>query len=295
MIKTPLDTVYYQYSITAENLTFEIMIEKNTMLPARPMTNLTGHTHPYLEIFVCQQDQIYINSNDGVVELHKGDAAIVPPFIPHFGPMTHDNAVWQAMAFSFHRQPVRECQDLYSLFEPYITNPNIIVFHNVPELISSVYEILQDYNSNNRFVPGLHLLYLLSKLSEKNQLTLRVEQAETQVEDSNLVRMNRLDRIINTEFMQNLTADAIADKLHISSRQLSRIVQKRYHATLHQVITDKRIAVAAKMLQSSDFSAEKIAEMVGYTSRASFYKEFDKKYGMTPLEYRKDSNMDEQE
>ena len=162
-------------------------------------------------------------------------------------------------------------------------------------MISSVYEILQDYNSNNRFVPGLHLLYLLSKLSEENQLTLRVEQAETQVEDSNLVRMNRLDRIINTEFMQNLTADAIADKLHISSRQLSRIVQKRYHATLHQVITDKRIAVAAIMLQSSDFSAEKIAEMVGYTSRASFYKEFDKKYGMTPLEYRKDSNMDEQE
>ncbi|MBQ7313979.1 MAG: AraC family transcriptional regulator [Clostridia bacterium] len=41
------------------------------------------------------------------------------------------------------------------------------------------------------------------------------------------------------------------------------------------------------MLRTSDISAEKIAVMVGFSNKNSFWREFQKKYGVTPMEYRK--------
>ncbi|NLZ37661.1 MAG: helix-turn-helix domain-containing protein [Clostridiales bacterium] len=43
----------------------------------------------------------------------------------------------------------------------------------------------------------------------------------------------------------------------------------------------------AEMLRTSDMSAERIAMMVGFSSKNTFWKEFRKKYGVTPAEYRK--------
>lgn len=285
------DIIHYQYGITVENLVLEILIEKSLMPPKTPMANIANHTHPYSEIFVCQKDSLALNTPEGIMYLYAGEVAIVPPLIPHHCLIEHDKAVWSAMSFSLRKQPVKECQDIYGLVEPYITSSRIIRFRNAPEMIAAVQEINDTYTSNVRFIASLHLLHLLCKMSEKYCLVEKTEQIESTVTDSNLVRLNRLDRIINTEFMQNLTADDIAKKLNISSRQLARIVGARYNKTLHQVITERRITTAATMLKNTKISIEKIAGIVGYSSKVGFWRDFQKMYEMTPMEYRKNGDI----
>jgi len=279
--------IHYQYSITAENLTLEILAERSNSLSEEPLAMLSDHTHPYLEIFACDEDSIQINSPEGIVTIKAGEAAIVPPNIPHRCLNTHNDDVWQAMAFFFRKHPLLECQDLYSLLAPFGFSDRVLVLHHVPELFSIIKELIEKYNSPRRMLPALHFLYYLCRVSEENKYGDMVEQNIEATHDSNFIRMKLLDKIINTEFMYPVTAEEVAQKLHISSRQLARIVKERYNKTLYQVIVDKRLNTSAEMLRTSDISAEKIAVMVGFSNKNSFWREFQKKYGVTPMEYRK--------
>ena len=47
--------VYYPCSITAENLTLEILLQKVVYPSNEPLNMISDHTHPYLEIFVCKK------------------------------------------------------------------------------------------------------------------------------------------------------------------------------------------------------------------------------------------------
>ena len=87
--------------------------------------------------------------------------------------------------------------------------------------------------------------------------------------------------------MKKLTMKEIADELYISSRQLDRIVRKRYGKTLHKVIMETRVRTAEQMLLTTDMTVERIGRAVGFSSGAGFYREFSAAYGMTPAEYRR--------
>lgn len=276
----------YQYSLSVENLILDILVEKHSSSVSKVTRNLPPHTHPFLEIFVCKKDCIALNSPEGLHYLHAGEAAIVPPLLPHCCLMEHDESVWSALMFSFKRRPSQEGQDVYNIVEPYIASKNIICFRNEPELITCVQNITQNDNDNQGIIRGLQLLSLLCRLSHEHCFVPSTERTSLPNSDSDLLRLSHLDYIINTEFMRKITAAEMAQRLHISPRQLARIVTKRYNATLHQVITKKRIGTAAYMLQNGTIPAEKIAEMVGYSSKTGFWREFQKMYGMTPIEYR---------
>ena len=96
-----------------------------------------------------------------------------------------------------------------------------------------------------------------------------------------------LDYFVYHKFTESVTAAEIAKQLYISERQLARIAKERYGMTFHRVIIEKRIATAANLLACGGKTVEQISLAVGFQSKCCFYREFVKKYGMTPIEYRK--------
>ena len=56
--------------------------------------------------------------------------------------------------------------------------------------------------------------------------------------------------------------------------------------SFHKVLLSKRILVAEQMLEKSDIKIDEISRSVGFHSPDIFYREFKKKHGMTPREYR---------
>ena len=95
-----------------------------------------------------------------------------------------------------------------------------------------------------------------------------------------------LEYIIENDFMHNITVKEVADRLFMSERQLARIIKKRYNTSLHQILIDRQITAAEKLLMQTEIPITSVAQKVGFGSVSGFYRAFHKKHELTPAEYR---------
>lgn len=70
---------------------------------------------------------------------------------------------------------------------------------------------------------------------------------------------------------------------------LNRVVKKRSGMTLVELGQQICLEEAADMLTHTDKNIGRIIQEAGYVNRTYFYRIFQEKYGMTPLEYRRKS------
>ena len=90
------------------------------------------------------------------------------------------------------------------------------------------------------------------------------------------------DNIENSE----LTPDDLAAHLQISTRNLYRKFKELEQPTPKDFIKDYRINIAAKLLRTTTLTVQEIIYRCGFNNRSHFYKEFDKRFQITPKDYR---------
>ena len=96
-----------------------------------------------------------------------------------------------------------------------------------------------------------------------------------------------IETFVNANYHHRIALTDVAAHVYLSTRQVSRILQKEYGCTLSELVTEKRLAQAKMMLKNTDESVGQIALRVGIGSENYFFALFKKKYGITPLKYRK--------
>lgn len=90
---------------------------------------------------------------------------------------------------------------------------------------------------------------------------------------------------LDTQLMQ----DDISLRLGISSRTLSRLLQRNSQHNFNAFVNDYRLQEAEQMIcdrQYANLTIEAIATQCGFNSRGVFYRVFRDRRGMSPLEYR---------
>ncbi len=83
-----------------------------------------------------------------------------------------------------------------------------------------------------------------------------------------------------------LSPESLADYLQISLRNLYRKFKELDLPAPNDFIKNQRMAVAAKLLLTTSDTVQEIMYRTGFTNRSHFYKEFGRRYGMTPGDYR---------
>ncbi len=284
-----------ELSLQLENVIFRLLIhrsenKKSSVDDEQKKFYTTMHSHVSTEFFVCKEGEMTIKIQGGFITLKSGDAAIVPPGIQHFVCRKSSDAVNRTVSFLCHKKATREGNDLYKLLSPFVLGRQIMIYRGVPHLYDEVEGIIKE-SANDGILPVVHAIELLLRTS-----TITCQKAEpiddtspTEAPTGDLQRMMKLDQLINVFFMNDLTAEEVANHLFISSRQLDRIVKKRYGKTLHSVLIDKRLTTAEQMLVSTDMTVDSIGNAVGFGSRSGFYREFVKRNGITPAEFRKNN------
>ncbi len=96
-----------------------------------------------------------------------------------------------------------------------------------------------------------------------------------------------IDHYVHIRYGEPVTLKTLADALHLSTKQTSRIISSRYHTTLNALLKEKRLAVAAELLRSGELSVGEIARRVFGHSESYFFHLFREKYGISPLAFRK--------
>ena len=90
---------------------------------------------------------------------------------------------------------------------------------------------------------------------------------------------------------EELGSTLIADRMAMSSRQFYRKFKEISNTARCDLIKSYRMEKAARLLLDEELSIQDVIMEVGISSRSYFYKEFTRRFGMTPKDYREQRNV----
>ncbi len=247
------------------------------------------HTHSYAEIFACISGQLIIKTKDNEYVLTKGSIAIVPIEVEHFkSPEICCSTEWAKIGLICRRVQCECLHDLYhSLID--VLGCNCVTVHKSQSKLCGYIKECCDKKSEEELSSILNFLSEFIKLPKHQQIGKNISDKNNR-NAKNIDRLLKLDSIINTNFDKSFSSREIARLLHVSQRQLSRIVAENYSLSLRQMILKKQLDIVAELLVTTRESVGDIAASVGFRNNNTFHREFKKKFGVTPIAYRKKYN-----
>ena len=98
-------------------------------------------------------------------------------------------------------------------------------------------------------------------------------------------------QIIKTNIEKDsLGPEFVASEMGLNVRKFYRKFKEASQLAPSDFIKDYRFSYAAKLLLSTNMSVQEVIYKVGIINKSYFYREFSKKYNMTPKEYRLQKN-----
>lgn len=94
-------------------------------------------------------------------------------------------------------------------------------------------------------------------------------------------------KTINTQYTSEIEFTALAEQFHITPNYLSILIKKETGMTFTELIINKRINVACRLLRETTLPIQNIVEQIGYSEYSYFNRLFKKRMDMTPNQYRR--------
>lgn len=99
--------------------------------------------------------------------------------------------------------------------------------------------------------------------------------------------LRSLEKEIEHSYLLEKSAKFYANRLNVSSKHLNRIVKTTLDKTTTEIISERVLLEAKRLIVHSDNSLSIIAEILGFEDYAYFSKVFKSKTKMTPLAFKK--------
>ncbi|MBQ4527473.1 MAG: helix-turn-helix transcriptional regulator [Clostridia bacterium] len=99
--------------------------------------------------------------------------------------------------------------------------------------------------------------------------------------------IDAIENYINSHLREKITLSDVAKHVYMSNKQVSRIIMREYGVTLSELVIQKKLHVARALLKNTDMKIKEVAARVNLGIENYFYTMFKKRYGISPLEYRK--------
>ena len=173
------------------------------------------------------------------------------------------------------------------------TGEGLILFTHSPkrqdskimELIGSMYQELQERRSEYEWKVQsdfFMLVYLLLTKYRKREILPE--------EIRHYRKLNRLSTItdyIRENYTKELSLEMVADRFGYSPSYLSRMFRKYAQTNYKTYLQNVRIEYGFQELANTDHTIGEIALNNGFPNQKAFTREFKKKYGILPSEYRR--------
>ncbi len=118
--------------------------------------------------------------------------------------------------------------------------------------------------------------------------------AGNKLAQSENIKEGREERIVDImNYVRNhykdVTLDDLSDNFNLSKPYLSKYIKENAGITFQEAVKKARMKKARAMLKESNQTVESIAAYVGYENVEHFNRLFKKSYGMTPIQFRRES------
>jgi AraC family transcriptional regulator, transcriptional activator of pobA len=177
--------------------------------------------------------------------------------------------------------------DSFPFFYSYQNSPHLYIEgEQMLEIETLFRKILKEYCSEKllrfqKISSLLDILYIeLSRLYVHEDLTILKGTPGMYLE-----KIKQLDLLIEKNFLIKKSASEYAEMMHMSTRHLNRIVQSVLGKTTTELITERVLLEAQRMLSHSRVTVTEVAEFLGYDDSAYFSRIFKKKLHISPTEF----------
>lgn len=239
-------------------------------IQSRKLSNFTDmralcHWHYDIEIIYVFDGEMMYDINGKILHLKAGDTVIVNSHQMHFGYATHN----------------KECIFTCMLFHPNLLKSNIFMYEKYVKPIITTpvieYWYFPHYEFNTGF-PGTHL----KNLYKKYQSGL---MNDYEVVGNFYIIWNEIYK--NTDSKLYIDLEDIAAAGNISRSKCCQIFKKYMQQSPVAYLNAYRMELSCNLLKTTSYSITSIATSCGYNHLSYFSKIFLKKFGCTPMEYRK--------
>jgi AraC-like DNA-binding protein len=147
---------------------------------------------------------------------------------------------------------------------------------------------------------GEKYLYLENSLQTKSHIQLYLKDysglMETTTEAIRIVnlfsdkpdkRISTVKETISSNFQKCWTVDELAETIKLSKSRFKELFRQKTQLSPIQFVRHLRFEKVKELLETTHLTVKEIGFAVGINDQSGFVRDFKKKYGLTPTEYRK--------
>jgi len=103
-----------------------------------------------------------------------------------------------------------------------------------------------------------------------------------------IVQLHKFEALIDKYFKLHRPLSCYAERMHITERQLSYLCKKTLNKKPSEIMLERTILEAKRLIIHSSLSISAISEELNYTNSSYFIRLFKKATKQTPEQFRKD-------
>ena len=274
------------------------MLLDGKLIDIRPHTRFVHfpeHRHNYVEIvLMCQGHLTHIIDRTNRVELEEGDLLFLNQFSSHeILPAGMDDIAVNFMVLPEFFDTAQEMLDKGNVISQFLLSamrreggegqylhfkaaPLLPVQNLAENMIWSLLKRQPDRRRTNQFTMGLLFLELVNhgETLEAGGPSGGRDQAV----------MEALAYIQSNYRTASLTA--LANQMNLPDYALSKLIKTETGSTFKELLQQKRLHQAARLIRETDLPVSDVITLVGYDNTSYFYRVFREEFGLTPREYR---------
>lgn len=250
------------------------------------------HTHDFLEFAYVTKGgcEHYLNGEKRT--LRRGDFFIIDYGAKH-GCEIFDGEEFEIVNVIFKPRIIDKtlsaCRNFTDLMNHYslrindsfvLPSPqNRIYFDDDGEILNVVKRISSEYSAKNRGFLAIIRSYIIELII----LTARKVDKNYPCNDI----ADYMLKSANENYARPETLSEIAEKFNYSVPYLSQKFLTAYGTGYREYVVSVKLNEAARLIQNSNDKIYEIAKAVGYDDVNFFYSSFKKRFGVSPVKYRK--------
>ena len=244
----------------------------------------TIHTHFTYEVFFVTEGSLEIVTERGNT-FYERKIVIIQPKIKHY--TTPNNRECFCLLFSVENAKEGTLPSAFLKILSGKEENGIVCDTPISDdIVFYIRKISEKLEENNRKSEKEAEL-LISLVFHEMMRMLAPESVNSYVEKDDSNHINDIEAYINFKLYQKITLSDVAEHVFLSTRQVARIIKKEYGCSLSNLIIEKKLASAEILLRNTDMKISDIANQINFGSENYLYSLFKKKYGYSPLQYRK--------
>lgn len=153
-------------------------------------------------------------------------------------------------------------------------------FSFVSSLLSQLYS---EYNNNqpmriSKAHSMIHLIYI--------EISRNYKSSAMKANRTYLEKLNKFEILVESHYLTKKMPREYAALLNMTEKHLNRIIKHCLNKTTTELIADRLIIEAKRMLLHSDLQVNQVSDKLGFSERSYFNRFFKKQTLLTPNQFR---------